>query len=95
MRHILEIGPEEHAGGLAMEWVEEMMAVRIILKFWPSWTVASSAEMGKTPWGRNGFGQGNQKLALGRVQSENPASHPCGVRYTVGYESSSGRSQLL
>lgn len=28
LRHILEIGPEEHAGGLAMEWVEEMMAVK-------------------------------------------------------------------
>jgi hypothetical protein len=28
LRHILEIGPEEHAGGLAMGWVEEMMAVK-------------------------------------------------------------------
>lgn len=64
MRHILEIGPEEHAGGLAMGWVEEMMAVKDNSCFWPSWTLASSAEMGKTPWGRNGFGQGNQELAL-------------------------------
>lgn len=26
--------------------------------------MASSAEMERTPWGRNGFGQGNQELAL-------------------------------
>lgn len=28
LRHILEIGPEEHAGGLAMGWGEEMMAIK-------------------------------------------------------------------
>lgn len=28
LRHILEIGPEEYAGGLAMGWGEEMMAIK-------------------------------------------------------------------
>lgn len=37
------------------------------------------------------------EVGFGQVQSENPASHPCGgVRYTVGYESVAlGRSQLF
>lgn len=28
LRHILKIEPEEHAGGLAMGWSEEMMAIK-------------------------------------------------------------------
>lgn len=52
---------------------------------------------GKDPMGEEWVWPRKSEVGFGRVQSENPASHPCGgVRYTVGYESVAlGRSQLF
>lgn len=63
LRSILEIGSEEHAGGLHIGWGEERMDIEDNYVLAPLGSGAFS-EMGMTNWERNGFGNGSQELAL-------------------------------